>query len=901
MVSAPEKLDLAVRRAKLRAPRAANELVARPRLIAQLDQSLRVPLTLVSAPAGFGKTTLLAEWAETDPAPLAWLSLDANDRDLKRFVTHLVASTESLVSGAGHAVLDLFRQSHLAAPSDIGAALADEFLDLPHDIVVILDNYQVAASTDVGAFLAGLHREPAPAFHLLLATRSDPALPLAHMRLRGQVSELRASDLRFTEEETWQLFVATGHLDVSPEIVAALHDQIGGWIAGLRLATLALPSLADLAPVAEVLASEQHLIDYLVEEVLASQSSSTQDFLLRTAICDQVCTSLADALMPEAAPAGGRETLGQLSRDSFFLEPTEDDGWFRYHPLFRSLLLHQIESRLAPPDIAGLHVRASAWYAEAGMLDAALRHLRLAGDMDGAAALVEARVLPALDREDWNAVADWLTMLPEPLIHARPRLLLAKAWVSHFSGRSVPIRAMFAELDALLANMDDEAERRAFEAEREALNVGAHVSSGQDRDVALAAVQRAAQHVSPRHRLAYGQTTFGIGCALQASGRTAEAIRFLTAAAEREEAEVDAGSIRALGGLMFVHRQAGNMRACEDVSAHVLDLTTRNGLPVAAGWARWKLGWIAYWRDDLEQAIAHLSAIVADARRVHLHCACEAMCGLALAWQAKGMRVEAADIMRDQMELILDANALEYLPLVRGFEARLALLRGEPERAIAWLELRDGIAIESNGLDAFDHPYLTRVKALLGDGSARRLDDASQAIAAFLAWIEARNHGAHLIEALALSALVLDAQGRTDEALQVMRRSVSLAGGAGWRRVYSDLGPAAAALLCRLAAQDPGSPFLMNLIAAFEADRGASQDKDAPELRGMMLEIFTPREAEVLQGLARRLSYHEIGSELFISMETVKSHVASIYGKLQVNGRREALAKAEALGWLSPT
>jgi LuxR family maltose regulon positive regulatory protein len=901
MVSAPEALELPVRRAKLAAPRPNGGLVARPRLIARLDRSLRVPLMLVAAPAGFGKTTLLAEWAATDPAPLAWLSLDARDRNLKRFVTHLVAAAGSLVGGVGSAVLDRLQQPHPVAPADIGAALADEFLDLPHDVVVILDDYQLAASAEVEAFLGGMHLAPGPAFHLLLATRSDPALPLARMRLRGQMHEVRANDLRFTDEEARHLLRAAGYPDVSAELVAALLDQVGGWIAGLRLATLALPSIADLARFAEGIAGTQYLMDYLVEEVLATQPPATQGFLVRTAVVDRVCASLADALMPDAAAAGGRETLQQLARDSFFLEPTKDEGWFRYHPLFRSLLLHQLESRFTPVEIAALHVRASDWFAEQGRLEIALRHRGIAADAAGAAALVERHVLAALDREDWNAVAGWLAMLPEPIVHGSPRLLLAKAWVSHFSGRSVPIRAMFAELDALLATLDNDRERSAFAAERAALSVAANTSSGADRDGALAAARHAVDHVSPHHRLAAGLATFGLGCALHASGRTDEAIRFLTAAVEREEARVDAGSIRALGGLMFVHRQAGNMRACEQVSAHALTLAFRHGLPVAAGWARWKLGWLAYWRDDLDTAIAHFAAIVADARRVHLHCACEAMCGLALAWQARGMRAEAAEVMRDQMELILDANALEYLPLMRGFEARLALLRGDTERAIDWLGMEDGIAIESNGLDAFDHPYLTRVKVLLAEGSPACLEQARQAIAKFLAFTEERCHGAHRIEALALSALTLDALGRTDEALEAMRRSVALAASVRWRRVYLDLGPAAASLLVRLTAQEPSMPFLQDVVVAFAPNRQAINLAAAPEHGGTMVEILTPREAEVFQGLARRLSYQEIGDELFVSLETVKSHAARIYGKLGVSGRREALAKAQSLGWLPPS
>jgi LuxR family maltose regulon positive regulatory protein len=312
------------------------------------------------------------------------------------------------------------------------------------------------------------------------------------------------------------------------------------------------------------------------------------------------------------------------------------------------------------------------------------------------------------------------------------------------------------------------------------------------------------------------------------------------------------------------------------------------------------LGWIAYGRNDLETASAQFAAIAADARRVHLHCACEAMCGIALVRQAQGQRAEAADAVRGMMEMILDANALEYLPLVRGFEARLDLLKGDTERAIAWLELEDGVAIASNGLDAFDHPYLTRVKALLAEGSTACVAQARQGIEAFLDFTDERCHGAHQVEALALLALALEAQEQADEALETMRRSVALAAPARSLRIFLDLGPAAAPLLRRLAARTPDDPFLRRILAAFGSAGDETRGAPPSALGTPPIQMLTPREADVLAGLARRLSYQEIGDELFIAAETVKSHAANIYGKLGVRGRREAVAKAASHGWLAP-
>lgn len=908
MVTSLEALDPPIRRAKLRVPRLGSGHVPRPRLTARLDQCLQAPLTLVAAPAGFGKTTLLAEWAAGHPLPLAWLTVDANadDRDLNRFVPHVVAAIETVVPGCAAPVLELLQQPQLVNPGEIGAALAEELLDLTDDVILVIDDYQLAASANVERFLGALLQADVPSLHLVLSTRSDPALPLARMRLHGQLIELRAADLRFSEEEALKLLAAMGHGDADMALAAALQQQTGGWIAGMRLAILALPTVEHLARTTDAASSEQHLMDFLVEEVLAAQPAATQDFLLRTAIVDRVCASLADSLLETEPTESSRTVLERLVHDSLFLEPVDDrEGWFRYHPLFRTLLRHQLDARFSAEERATLYARASAWYAAQGSLDLAIQHCLAAGDLAGAARLVEDAIHGALDREDWNTVAGWLRLLPESCISRSPALLLAKGWASHFSGRAVPITAMLAELNALLTAVDaDPAAVALWEAERDALCIAALLLRDSEPRETVEFARRAVAHVPAHHRLAAGLASFGLGCALQAAGRTDEAIRYLTQVAERGEERIDAGSIRALGGLMFVHRQAGNVRACHEVARHILTLAQRHHLPVATGWAHWMLGWLDYNRNDLQAASEHFTAIIADRQRVHLHTTCEAMFGLALVYSARAMPIEAASTLRRLLEIILDANALEYLPLFRGFEARLALLQGDLRSAVDWLAMADIVDIESTSLDCFDHPLLTRLKVLLAEGSSASLERAWRDLERLRSYAESHHHAAHRIEILALSALVLDAQGQTEAALSALHRSVDLAAASGVLRTYLDLGPALGPLLHRLTRQAPESAYLHRLRDAIDGlravdDRSATVAKASAAMP--MLELLTVREAEVLACLYRRLSYQEIGEELYISPQTVKSHAANIYGKLGVGNRRQALSKAQAYGWFAPT
>ena len=831
------------------------------------------------------------------------MTADSGDRALRRFVSHVVAAVAPFAPDCGDAMLEVWQRPQPIEPAELGAVLADELLDLANDVVLVIDDYHLAASVHVERFLGGLLQARIPRFHLLLSTRNDPALPLARMRLLGEVVELRAADLRFSDEETQALLGTVGRSDADLSLVEALQRQTGGWIAGMRLVTLALPADGAAVRLPDVVARDRHLMDFLVEEVLAAQPATIQDFLLRMSIVDRTCASLADALVDAAPDEGSRTLLERLAHDSLFFERERDRGtWYRYHPLFRSLLRHQLEARTSAEDRAAMHLRASAWYAEHGLLDLAIRHRLAAGDEEGAGSLIEDHVHIALDREDWNTLAGWLDRLPEAVVSRSPPLLLAKGWVSHFSGRAVPITTMLAQLNALLATIDADATAiAAWEAERDTLRTAALALADRDPQEAVESARRAVAHVPSRHRLAEGLASFGLGCALQAAGRTDEAIRFLTHVAERSEDRIDAGSIRALGGLMFVHRQAGNRRACADVAQHVLTLAQRRDLPVAAGWARWILGWLAYDRDELEAATSHFTAIVADHHRVHLHTACEAMFGLTLAYQACGKTVEAAGTLRRLLEIILDANALEYLPLFRGYEARLALMKDDAPSAVAWLTM-DIVDINSTSLDSFDHPFLTRIKVLLAEGSPASLDQAGRDLERFRRYAESRHHGAHRIEVLALTALVRDTQGHEESALAMLQHSIALAADTGVLRTYLELGPSLGALLRRLARRVPEMIHIHRLLEAIDGPGPGGApglDHAPPSEAPPMLEVLTLREAEVLACLGRRLSYLEIGEELFISPQTVKSHVASIYGKLGVGNRRQALVKAQAHGWLA--
>ncbi|HET6746459.1 MAG TPA: LuxR C-terminal-related transcriptional regulator [Candidatus Limnocylindria bacterium] len=890
-----------IHRAKLRQPRRGDGLVLRPRLTSSLDRALRVPLTLVTAPAGFGKTTLLAEWTATHPTPIAWLAADLTDRDLTQFVVDVVAAIETVVPGIGELMLALLQRPHPVPAAEVGASLADELLDLEHEVVLVIDDFHLADSADVELFLGGLLPLLPPTFHLVLATRTDPTLPLARLRVQGHVNELRAAELRFDEAETRALLALAGLADVDPALVTTLLDQTEGWVALLRLAALVMPAVSEPERLAEGVTRNQHLMNFLAEEVLTKQSVDVQDFLLHTAIVDRIRAPLADALLDYSPPEGSGALLARLARENFPLEPTGDEpGWFRYHPLFHSLLRHQLGIRGTPSELAALHGRAGAWFAANDHVADALRHLLAAGDTKGAARLVEDHAHLALNRDDWTALADWLRLLPQDVIHDRPALLLATAYVAFRSGRAVPMRTILAEVETLLARPGvDAVAAEAMRGEIDALTVAPILPIEQDPTGALALARRAIARVPPDRRLPYGFAQACVGLALQATGETNAAVRWLTDTAEREAERIDAGTIRVLQVLMWLHRQAGNIDQCVAAAQHLLALGQRHDLAVSTGWAHVWLAWIAYEADDLDAAIDHYLAILADHRRVHFTCHVDALTGLTLAYQGKGMHFEADNTLQRLREIILGTDALEYLPALHTFEARLALLRGRPQDAIRWLSA-PAVGIDSSLLHEPEHALMTRINVLLAEGSPESLAMASRAVDALRARAEASHHRASLPKIQAQAALVLQAQGQGDAAVTELRCSLQSAATMGLRRTYLDLGSAIVPLLQRLTGEPVIGGSVQQLLSTLGGTRGVGDQGSTPPAANQpptMADVLTEREAEVLAGLVRRLSYQEIAAELFISLNTVKSHAANIYRKLDVPNRRQALLKAHVLGW----
>ena len=437
---------------KLYRPPLQADFIPRPQLLEQLDGWRQRPLTLVSAPAGYGKTTLVSSWLESLECPTAWLSLDEHDKDLELFLTYFLASVQTSVPDAFEETVALMGGVELPPLRVLSNSLINELNGLPQRLVMVLDDYHAIGESRVDELLSELLKHPPSPLHLVIATRTDPLINLNRLRALGKVTEIRTQQLRFSVLETIELLERLLRIEVDKEAASLLDEKTEGWATGIRLAALSMRHRDNAHEVLRHLAGERRYIwDYLIAEVLSALKPEIQDFLVKTAVLDRFCAPLCDAVLGSggtqgetpriASAAGTQDILESLQQDHLFIVPLDGQRrWFRYHHLFQQLLSVELNKRYSADEIAGFHLKASSWYGQNGLVDEALHHALEAGDDLAAAQLLEKNARTLLDEDRWHVLERWMARLPDSVIRQRPRLLIAKAWLGfhQFAVQSIP-------------------------------------------------------------------------------------------------------------------------------------------------------------------------------------------------------------------------------------------------------------------------------------------------------------------------------------------------------------------------------------------------------------------------------------------------------------------------------
>jgi ATP/maltotriose-dependent transcriptional regulator MalT len=888
-------------RTKIHLPPVRTDWIRRSRLLDRLDHGLERALILLSAPAGFGKTTLLTQWLHTCPLPVAWVSLDEHDSQFTIFVAYVTAAIQRALPESCPETAQLLDAFQPPQPDFLSATLMNEISAIPHAFILAIDDYHVITDETIHVFVNGLVAHAPPNLHLVLSTRAEPPLPLWRLRAHNVLLEQRASDLCFTGGEAQAFLASFLGAEPRPEIVEALTEQTEGWIAGLRLAALSLPSAQDPGSLLAALERGGNYAaqEFLFSEVLNRQSAEIQAFLLRASILDRFSGVLCDALGERSAsPSHSHSALEQLERLNLFLTRLDEQGeWYRFHQLFQAVLQRELRSRYSPDEFRALHQRASDWFAAQGMIEEALQHALAAEDFVAAAHLIEYQFHSLLNEERWRLLERWLTLLPEWLVQQRPLLLVARAMVHHFKNQLVAIPPLLGQAEALLNAPDcalDESERRATWAMIQALLAQNFYFQARNED-GLQAAQNALKNLPAHADFARAGAITYLALNQHVLGRGDEAVRTLIEALDTG-AMSGTGVIRLLLGLCNIHRQNGQLDQLSTAAQRLLAVARKENLLIGVYWGRYYLGCVAYEQNDLDAARDHFLAVSEQRYHAQAAAAYESLMGLALTFQAQGRILEAQETLQDLLTYALESENPTALKTADGLRARLALANGDADRAVAVFDALNGPPAP---LTYADPPALIQGRILIAQRDATSQAQARDHLAALRRFAEATHSVGHLHAILAMQAVAEAAVGEREDALVFLRQALLSAQPQGFVRTFVDIGPALVDLLHDLRDGGIAPGYLDRLLSVFAAT-ALPQNRPfvASSAHESMVGAMTEREIEVLHLLEQRYSDKEIAKQLVISSFTVRTHTHNIYNKLAVNDRRAAVVAARALGLL---
>ncbi len=891
---------------KLYIPRSRPNVVSRPRLLERLKAGLHGKLTLISAPAGFGKTTLVSEWVASIERPTAWLSLDEGENDLTRFLMYLVAAVQTIAAPIGEGVIGALHSPQ--PPEAILTTLLNDIASFPGQFILVLDDYHMIDAQPVDQALTYLVEHLPPQMHLVIATREDPQLPLVRLRARGQLTELRATDLRFTPSEAAAFLTQVMGLSLSAEDIAALEDRTEGWIAGLQLAALSMQGHQDVPGFIRAFAGDhRYIVDYLVEEVLQRQPAPVRSFLLQTSILDRLSGPLCDALTGQQE---GNARLEALERGNFFVVPLDDKRhWYRYHHLFADVLSAHLLAE-QPDQVPTLHRRASEWYEQHGSAVDAIRHALSAFDFERVADLIE-MALPEMRRSRQEAmVLSWLKALPDDLVHFRPVLSVGYAWALLASGELEGVEARLSDAERWLdttADMRelalapsaemvvvDEEEFRQLPATIAVYRAG-HAQALGDVLNTVKYARRVLDLTPPDDLLGRGAAAALLGLASWTSGDLETAYRaFADGMANVRMAGNISDATNGTIALADIRIAQGRLREAMRTYEHALQEALELGEPAPRGTADLYVGMseLHCEHGDLSTATQYLliskelgerSGIPQNRYR----------------WYVAMARIrEAQGDLGGALELLHEAERLyrrDFFPNVCPVAAlvtRVWVAQGRVGEALGWAREKGlFVSDDLSYLREFEHITLARV--LLAQYKSDHIDrfmlEAMGLLERLLKAAQEGERTGSVIEILVLRAIAYKVQGDIPAALAPLQEALSLAEPEGYVRMFVDEGPPMAHLL-EVAAKHVIAPnYVRQLLTAFVSA------SDRIPVKQDLIELLSDRELEVLRLLRTDLNGPEMARELIVSLNTVRTHTKNIYSKLGVNNRRAAVRRAEEL------
>ncbi len=858
----------------------------RRRLFRQLDEGLGGRITVITAPAGYGKTILLSSWLDENPRPACWVSLDEGDDDLFTFIAYLIAAVQTVFPQACSVSASLLQAVDPPPITVLQAYLVNELDELPQKLIIILDDYHLIRSPEIHDFLTHLVNHLPVNLHLVISSRETPPLSLPVWRSRAQLNEIDARDMRFTLEEAEQFLKQALRLSLPADMLQIIQEKAEGWVAGLQLTALSLRSAIDPARFVATFQKygSETIREFLLDQAFRHQPPPIQEFLLKTSILDRFSASLGNAVgLTGENIRNTQDTINVLRRTNLFIVPVDDEGeWYRYHNLFADMLRRRLHEVYEPEEISNLQRRAAFWFENNELIDDAVRHALASGDTLLAAEIVEKHSIKALNLEK-NAMIDrWLMALPANLVETRPRLMIMRVWIESYRehGLSKGNTAYMTRIEHLLENHSNELEpdiRTLLDGYVSALRPHYLINIG-SFELGVKLSEHALAILPPQHHYVRGRALMGWALCMQASGWGDEAIRHLIR--ERDtQSEVNSYSLVVYQALACLYAMSGRLDELEQAATCLYGKANTHGYQILTGWAYYLLGLAAYIGNDMQKACQYFQQAVNMRYLISKTIVREAYVGLCLAQQAAG-NITAVETNLNQLD---DLEGFEINEYQRSLRARLAMNGCHLQQAQSW-QLKDPFTLPACLFAWLELPHFTQARLWVKDGRPEELVNAVDLLGDLIPLAEKMGSIWRMIEGKVWLACALYRQMKQQQACQVMDEAVRLAMPRSFYRLFIEAGPLAAEILNRLECRN--TAFVKQILADLQSDRTIQVEHP----------LLTNRELEVLRLLNQHLSEREIAGCLSVSLDTVKKHCYHIYNKLGVNNRREALAAARQNG-----
>lgn len=888
---------------KINVPALRRSLVSRKRLMNLLSEGIRQrrQLTVVSAPAGFGKTTLVSEWIASNEIPAAWISLDEGDDNPSRFLTYLIAALQTLFSGLGDDILSALRSSQALPIETHLTSLLNELAASEEDFVLVLDDYQMVDSKAVDELLHFFIEHMPPQMHVIITTREDPALPLARLRVRNQLTEIRASDLRFTDGEAADFLNQVMGLHLSAKEVSTLEARTEGWVAGLQLAALSMQGHRDTAEfIRSFSGAHQFVLDYLLEEVLQKQPEDLQGFLLHTSILNRLSGSVCDALWRDEKTSG-QERLEYLEHANLFVIPLDNERrWHRYHHLFRDLLRQRLAQKLTKAEIAQTHIRASEWLEQNGDIAEAFQHAISAEDLDRGARLAEFAWQGMDESFQAGTWLGWVKQLPASVIRVRPVLCTQRGWAFMDAGNVADSESSLRDAEQCLKLPSHEmvvVEKNQFRVLPARIAI-ARAYNAQAQNHFSDAVKYAgmAIELAPNEDdFLRTQASSILSGTHWASGDLDAANKFMS---DWIDAAKKAGNlffaVAAAFGKADILTMQGRLREVMQVYQQVLEFASANSAENFTSHHHLGLGMLHHELGNDELAAQHVqkafelgkqSTIVDWAYRKSLAQA---------QWKESEGDLNGALEFLDEAKRFYVRTPIPDLRPVDALKARMYLKQGDLQQAQAWA-WSSGLSLRDKAEYLHEFELLTLVNlTLTGQPDEQQLADAFSLLERLYQKATEQNRPRSQIEILMMQALVFKSKQHSSKSLEALKQALQLAEPEGYLRLFLDEGAPIIALLSEAANKNISPAYVRKILA----HQTSASEPARISASNSLIEPLSERELEVLHLIAQGLSNQEITQKLVVALSTVKGHNLRIFAKLQAKSRTEAVARARELGLL---